>query len=379
MIPAVFACAVVVLAAIPALLFLQNLTLYRKLPQPSDAQSEISILIPARDEAHNIAGAIQSALRTNCNEVVVLDDHSSDQTAAIVRQIAAKDSRVRLLVGRPLPRGWQGKTFACQQLATHARSSTLLFMDADVRITRADTLSRLTTFMRQSDAVLLSGVPHEITASWMERLMVPLIHFVLLGFLPIARMRLTSHSGYAAATGQVLAVRRRDYMRLGGHASIADRAHDGLALCRRFRAAGLRTDLFDATDTFACRMYQNANQVWRGFGKTAHEGLGSDALIVPGTLILLGGQVLPFVLLPFLRGTIALLLLIGIFASLLPRLIAAFRFRQSFVGALLHPVGVLLLMANQWWAWVRRHIGLEISWKGRVTYFPTESTSNLST
>ena len=84
---------------------------------------------------------------------------------------------------------------------------------------------------------------------------------------------------------------RDAYEAVGGHAAIADRLHDGVALARQFRSRGFATDLFDATDTFHCRMYRTALEVWNGFAKNAHEGLGSPRMIVPATLLLLGGQV----------------------------------------------------------------------------------------
>ena len=153
------------------------------------------------------------------------------------------------------------------------------------------------SFLEQSGAALVSGVPREETRGLMEKLIVPLIHFVLLGFLPLQRMRTSTDPRFAAACGQILAVRRAEYESAGGHSAIADRLHDAVALARTMREGGCKTDLFDATDTFNCRMYRSGSQVWSGFAKNAHEGLGSARLIAPATLLLLGGQVLPLVLL----------------------------------------------------------------------------------
>jgi hypothetical protein len=203
----------------------------------------------------------------------------------------------------------------------------------------------------------------------MEKLIIPLIHFVLLGFLPLHRMRSGTDPRFAAACGQILAVRRDAYERAGGHAAIADRLHDGVALARSFRTHGLATDLFDATDTFHCRMYQSAAEVWHGFAKNAHEGLGSPRLIIPSTLLLLGGQVLPFILLASSPSPLAL---IGTAAAFLPRLIAVARFRQSLLGALLHPLGVCALVAIQWFAFIRSLRQRPAVWKGR-SYSPVHA------
>jgi hypothetical protein len=193
------------------------------------------------------------------------------------------------------------------------------------------------------------------------------MHFVLLGFLPLRRMRGNADSRFGAACGQLVAVRREAYDYAGGHAAIRDSLHDGVALARSFRAHGFRTDLFDATDTFLCRMYRSASEVWSGFVKNAHEGLASPQLIVPSTLLLLGGQVLPLVTLfhassPFAFG----FAVAGTLAAFLPRFVAVVRFRQSVVGALLHPFGVCVLVAIQWFAFIRSLRRLPAVWKGRT-------------
>ena len=133
-------------------------------------------------------------------------------------------------------------------------------------------------------------------------------------------------------------------------------------LLERCATHGCKTDLFDGTDSFHCRMYRSAAQVWSGFAKNAHEGLGSPRLIGPATLLLLGGQVLPLVLLAFAPSPLAL---IATIAAFLPRFIAAARFRQSFLGALLHPVGVCILVAIQWFALIRTLRRQPAVWKGR--------------
>jgi len=358
-----------VLAAIPCALFLINLRLYRPLPAlATEGRPAVSVLIPARDEEHNIRATLESALASTSIEleVIVLDDHSADGTPEIVRELAERDSRVRLINGEPLRGGWCGKNFACSQLAQAARHPLLVFMDADVRVSHPDSLARLAAFVEQSGAALASGVPREETRGLMEKLIIPLIHFVLLGFLPFKRMRASTDPRFAAACGQILAVRREAYEQAGGHAAIANHIHDAVALARVFRAHGLPTDLFDATDTFRCHMYQRASEVWNGFAKNAHEGLGSPRLIVPATILLLGGQVLPLVVLALAASPLALIFAtFGTTATFLPRFVAAVRFRQTLLGALLHPVGICLLVAIQWSAFFRLLRHRPAVWKGR--------------
>ena len=370
------AAASCVLALVPAVLFLRNLWLYRPLPRSRSLGAACSVLIPARNEEANIAAALRSVLQSDGIEleVIVLDDDSSDRTAEIVREIAQIDPRVRLERAQPLPAGWFGKNFACHRLAGFARHPLLFFMDADVRVSRSDSLARLAAFVEQSDATLVSGVPREETCGLMEKLIIPLIHFVLLGFLSLDWMRARTDPRFAAACGQILAVRRAAYDRVGGHGAIAHRIHDAVALARAFRAHGLTTDLFDATATFHCRMYRSAAEVWHGFAKNAHEGLGSPQLILPATLLLLGGQVLPLVLLAVASSPLTLTLAaVATFAAFFPRFIAAARFRQSLLGAVLHPVGICALVAIQWFALFGSFRQRPAVWRGR-SYSPMHAT-----
>ncbi len=355
------------LAAIPCGLFLANLREYRPLPRSALRSRGMSLLIPARDEEANIAAALASALKSAGVEleVIVLDDHSTDATAEIVNGLAARDPRVRLIRSAKLPVGWCGKNFACQQLADAATHPVLIFMDADVRVSGIDSLARVADFLKESGVALVSGVPLQTTGTWMEILIVPLIHFVLLGFLPLRRMRATTDPAFAAACGQILAVDRDAYRSSGGHSAVRDRIHDAVALTRNFRAHGLRTDLFDATDSFACRMYSDAAQVWNGFAKNAHEGLGSRALIVPATIVLLGGQVLPFILMATAARAAHVAAVVAVICAWLPRLLAAKKFHKPMIGAALHPLAIAVLVLIQWHSLICRALGKRVMWKTR--------------
>jgi hypothetical protein len=374
---AVFAGIALLLALGPIALFLRNLRVFKKPSLPSRENKSlpaVSILIPARNEARAIQGAVDAA-RQSVEidfEIIVLDDHSEDSTPGIVRSIASHDARVRLIEGPPLPEGWCGKQHACWVLAQSARHPILAFLDADVRVA-TDGLARMVGFLSESRADLVSGIPHQITGSFVERLVIPLIHFVLLGFLPLGRMRRGSHPAYGAGCGQLFVARRDAYDAAGGHQAIRGSLHDGVTLPRAFRAAGRRTDLCDATDVATCRMYRGAGELWRGLAKNACEGAASPALILPTTALLFGGQVLPFVLLPISDFDSALartLALVGCVAAYVPRWIAAHRFRQSWVGAFLHPLSILVFLAIQWYAFIRRLAGRPSHWKARTYTSP---------
>lgn len=364
------------LALIPACLFVVNGWVFRTPslpggthsdgPDPARDREPVSILIPARNEAATIGGALEAAAATRGLpfEIVVLDDDSNDATAEIVAAAAARDPRIRLERSRPLPSGWCGKQHACAQLAELARFDRLCFIDADVRLAE-DAALRLSHHLEESGAGLVSAVPRQITGTLLEKLLIPLIHFFLLGYLPMPAMRASRSPAFAAGCGQLFLADRESYRRAGGHAAIRGSLHDGVTLPRAFRRAGLLTDVRDGTSLASCRMYHSAGEVWRGLLKNAHEGIGSPRLIGIFTVLLLGGSVLPFLLPLFGAGWPAAVAAAGI--AWFPRLFGVVRFGDSLLGAVLHPVSILVFLAIQWTSLFQRLAGRRpASWKGRT-------------
>ncbi|MGA8938919.1 MAG: glycosyltransferase family 2 protein [Acidobacteriaceae bacterium] len=374
-----------IFAAAPAVMFAVNLRRYGPPRAAGGAAGRVAVLIPARDEERNIGACVRSVLasREVELEVVVLDDGSSDRTAEIVRAIESEDGRVRLVNGQGLPAGWNGKQHACWLLAQEVTAPLLVFLDADVRL-MPDALARCAAEMRTKEVALLSGFPRQVMSGWTERMLLPLIHFVLLGLLPMGRMRKTTKPAYAAGCGQFFLVERAAYFACGGHAAIRETRHDGIRLPRLFREHGLRTDIVDLTETAEVRMYESAGAVWMGLAKNATEGLGAPTRIVPVSVLLVVGQVFPmvaallwvgFCVSNFLIGAtfdnvraavaVSVLLALAVVASYLPRLLAVQRFRQPVVSAVLHPIGIVMLLGVQWYALVRQMLGRPVAWRTR--------------
>ena len=381
----------VLCSVVPALLFVANLKAYVAPPVAVGERADLAVLIPARNEEGNIGAALACVLASHdvALEVWVLDDGSTDATAAIVAKLAGEDTRVRLLQSAALPPGWNGKQHACWQLANASAAPLMLFLDADVRL-EPDAIARMAAFQRTSGAPLVSGFPRLITIGFLEWMLLPLIHFVLLGFLPVSRMRRNTEPAMAAGCGQFMLCSREAYFASGGHEAIRATMHDGLLLPRAFRHAGFHTDLADLTELASVRMYDSASKVWQGLAKNATEGIAAPARIVPLTLVLLLGQVLPSILVVY--GALVSLLIwvyaivVGVgthgrtrtsfllalaavgaafVASMLPRFLAASRFRQPLKAALLHPLGMVLLLCVQWYALVRQLLGHPVGWRQR--------------
>ncbi len=348
------------LAAGPLLLGLWNLSLFRA-PEPAVDRPAISVLIPARNEEANIEAACAAVLASTgvIVELVVLDDASTDRTPAILAGIT--DTRLRVAHAPPLPPGWSGKQHACHVLGGLATHDLMVWVDADVRLA-PDALVRMAGFMQRNAVGLGSGFPRQVTITWAEQLLLPLIHFLLLGFLPLLAMQRRPDVGLGAGCGQVFIARRAAYERAGGHAAIKASLHDGLMLPRAFRRAGQMTGLFDASGFATCRMYANAAEVWEGLCKNATEGMAKPAALPVWTVILAGGQILPAMLMiaaPSVPAALALVASIGF------RLVLAARFRQPWIPALLHPVGVFAVLVVQWASLLRARRGRPATWRGR--------------
>lgn len=361
-------------ALLPAVLFCINLREYRPPPEVADlVLPMVSVLIPARNEERGITAAITSVLASSgvSFEVIVMDDCSTDRTSSIVQAMANIDRRISLVQAPILPSGWNGKQHACWGLARAGKGDLLCFVDADVRLA-PEALARMAAFLVRERVSLVSGFPQQLTKTWMEWLLLPLIHFVLLGFLPLSRMRKRPDPSLAAGCGQFMMVDRVAYFAAGGHTAIRQTMHDGLLLPRLLREFGYRTDLADLTELATCRMYTNATEVWQGLAKNATEGVASPGRIVPVSMFLLLGQVVPIMLVVWLlfagRGH-SLNLAVGLLATTamwLPRILAMGRFRQDWRGMVFHPVGILTLLVLQWYAFLRKLSGRAVSWRERT-------------
>ena len=376
--PAIVMAVSLACCAVAAALGFVNLRRYRRfnLNERSDSFDSnevphISVCIPARNEELNIEACVRSVLanRGVNVEVLVYDDDSTDGTPRILAAITAQDGRVRRVDTQTLPMDWNGKQWGCERMGQASQGEWLLFTDADVRLS-TDCLRTTWIAANASKCDLISTVPRQIIGTWMEDAIIPLIHFVLLSYLPMGQMRTTTLPAASAGCGQFLFVRKSMWIRSGGHAAFRQSMHDGIKLPRAVRSVGGRTDLFDGTQLAECRMYRTAGQVWRGFAKNAYEGLGSFALLLFITVIHIVGHVLPWgwifwALFTDQIATAATVLAIAAIAiATLQRMIFAKRFQHSWRTVLLHPLGILLLTIIQWHSLWLAKTGRR-SWKGR--------------
>jgi chlorobactene glucosyltransferase len=296
-------------------------------------------------------------------ELLLLDDNSRDGTEELATAAAQGDERFRLLHGEPLPAGWLGKNWACHQLAQAARGDLLLFLDADVQLAPG-ALAALVNLLSRENAGLLTIWPTQITQSWGERLVVPLMAFAILGYLPVLPVHYAPWPIFAAANGQCLLFSRAAYQQSGGHAAARGQVVEDVTLARRVKQAGLPLRMADGNRLVACRMYPGGwPQVRAGFAKNILAGHGNRVpFLLVSTVFHWLVFIFPWIWLIFGGGGFALGL--GLAGVLLRALTAAFT-RQRPFDALLLPVSVVLMtgIAFQSIAW---HYRGGATWKGRT-------------
>ena len=338
----------------------------------SDSQQlRLSVLIPARNEERRLPACLDSLSAQSLKnlEILVLDDNSDDGTASVVREFAQKDPRIRLIVGKQLPPKWVGKNWACHQLAQHARSEWLLFTDADT-VHHPQALESALKFLEKNRAGMVSLWPRQVTKTWSEWLVIPLIYVLILALRPQWLERLRGFPALGAANGQFILFRRDAYQKVGGHKSVSSHLVEDVALSRRVRRLGVRLLNADGSKLVACRMYENFSQVWEGFTKNLRAMFDDKTLafIAFGSLVFCL-YVLPFFLLPFLVAAGqpggAILCAAQCCLVLAMRALLAARFLNPPLSVILHPFGqllVLIIACNSWWRLARGGV----SWKGRV-------------
>lgn len=331
----------------------------------------LSVLIPARNEAANIAGCLSSVLACPTDglevEILVLDDSSADGTGDIAA--AAGGDRVRVLRGRELPEGWLGKSHACAQLAEAASGDWLLFLDADVRL-QPSALQAARAAAEAAGSGLVTGFPRQVTGTWLEQLVVPLMVFTIICHLPVPLVRGSRDPRFVAAHGGFLLIRRSSYSRCGGHIAIRSELVDDMALARAMKRAGEPVVLADITEHVSMRMYHNARQVWNGYRKNIYAGTGrSPALLLAVLLMYWSLYVLPAAALLWfvLSGQpgAAVWPAVAVAAGITVKRISDAAGRQPVWFCLLVPASILCLslIAVASWRGSRSRGGYE--WKGR--------------
>ena len=341
----------------------------------------VTVLVPARNEADRIGDCLTS-VRTALDAVpdgwvLVLDDGSTDGTAEVVRQVAGTDARVQLLTGAPVPAGWLGKPWACQQLGDAAlagetpssrdHAGVLVFLDADV-VLAPHALAAAVHMLRHSGLAMVCPYPRQRAVTRAERLVQPLLQWSWLTTLPLALAERSPRPSLAAANGQLLLIDAAAYAGLGGHRTVRNEVLDDLALLRSVKKAGSRAAIADGTALATCRMYDGWPALREGYAKSLWSAFGSRRGAASAVTLLNVAYVVPAAAAAG-RSPVGLL---GYGAAVAGRALVARRVGGRVLpDAFWHPASVLALSWLTVDSWRRR---ATVQWKGRPVAAPVHGS-----
>jgi chlorobactene glucosyltransferase len=377
--------AVAALSALVAGWYIQDLLAALRAPTLGPASQRqldgplVSVVIPARDEARRIASCLAGLAEQSHRrfEVIVVDDNSSDETAAVARGFAGSLPALRVIAGAPLPNGWAGKCWACWQGACDARGELLLFLDADVT-PRPELLAAMAARVA-GGADLLTLVPLVRLGSLAERAVLPSFVSLISSVYPFERVN-DPRSPEAFAIGQCLMLRRASYEAVDGHRAVRGSVLEDVDLARLVKSGGWRLEALTAPDLIEVRMYagwgslsegltKNAVAGFRsGEGRAMRAGLRQLALVaVPFDLLAAGGWLLWSAPDSGLGATcVALGLLLIALGAVCWGWTVRRRHRIGAGWGLLFPLGTALYYWLAARALLRLRSGRGVLWKGRV-------------
>jgi len=301
-----------------------------------------------------------------------MDDNSEDATGSIVDGWSKKDSRIKSLKGRPLLKGWKGKSYACHQLSQHAKGNYLIFTDADT-LHFPDSISSSIAALLSNDLDALSIFPKQIMVTIHERMVVIFINLAVMAFMPLFLIKKIKNPILSIANGQFILFKRKTYDSIGGHENVKKDIVEDVAISRRVKEYGFRFMIFDGRSNIYCRMYKGFREVVRGFSKFIFASMNYSIIKMIAVISL--------VMILFLVPLI--LLLIGLYSSrwlfiinvnlliqisiiFIIRIVMTFRFRSRIMDIVLHPLSMFYIMALSINSVYQVKYGEGIYWKDRV-------------
>jgi chlorobactene glucosyltransferase len=338
----------------------------------------VSIIVPARNEAHNIGRCVTSILATSYPriELIVVDDNSTDATGDAALRAAGGDSRARVVVNRPLPEGWFGKQWACTTGADAASGEILLFTDADTQHA-PDLVARSVNAISRTRADMFSVAGRQELGGFWERLIQPQMFSILsMRYGGTESVNNSRRASEKIANGQCIFFTRPAYDAIGGHASVKTVVAEDLMLAQTVFARGKKLVLMLGVDQLSTRMYRSLDELINGWRKNVYAA-GLDAvpfggfgrfffplaLLTPPVMQLAPLIVLAAAALGLLSGGTVVWAMIAAAATLLWWIIAYIQIEESPLYALAYPLGASVLLYIFASAILR---GRRVTWKGRT-------------
>jgi hypothetical protein len=341
-------------------------------PVPNSPESLVSVLVPARNEAINIGGCLESIIgQQGVYELLVLDDDSTDATGDIASNIveAARDIvRARLIrSAQPVPANWLGKPWACQRLAEAASGDVLVFIDADVRL-EPDAIRASVALMREYQLDMLCPYPRQLVRTPLTRLIQPLLQWSWMAMIPGSFSMRRQPPSMAVGNGQFAIFDAAAYWAVGGHRTVATNVLEDVGMARTLRREGFRTAVVDGSSAATCRMYNSDRELLDGYSKSLWCAFGNGASsTVAVTGLLVASFVVPPVIALLSRDRYATALgVLGYGAAVIGRLLVARNTGQKAVpDSFGHPLSIIAFTGITAVSIHRRSRGA-ITWKDRT-------------
>lgn len=302
---------------------------------------DISILVPARNEEKNIKDCIISLKNQTypINEIIVLDDDSSDDTFNIVKKFSEEDSKIKLIRNTTLPEGWLGKNYACWLLSQNAKSKIFIFLDADVRLEK-EAINILLKYWENYELKFLSVFPTQKMNKFSEYFITPLMNWFLLTFLPLNFVYKISNPMFSAANGQLIMIDSNIYREIDGHRAVKNHPVEDMALIKKIKEKKLKAMTLLGDNQIFCHMYDNLKQGIEGFSKNFFNGLS----LKPALYILFLVYIEFIFFAPFLLVFLYPLQLINIIIILINKILIIKISKQNiFLNIILHPFQQIIL------------------------------------
>ena len=234
----------------------------------------VAMVVPARNEGP----VLPTTVPTLCGQdypslrVIVVDDQSEDDSAAILARFAAQYPSLTVVHATARPEGWCGKPWAVSEgMAAAGGADWLLFTDADCEFHPLAVRNAM-AFATKHDLDLLSLVPQMTFGSAIERVGIPGLVTALALMFPVGWSN-DPKRPLALAAGAFLLARRGAYEKVGGHAAVKSEIIEDLNLAKKMKASGAKVHTRLTPDLVKTRMYEGFADLWEGLGKNAYAGM----------------------------------------------------------------------------------------------------------
>lgn len=333
-------------------------------PSAEEDLSDITVLIPARNEAETIKATLPALTAQGRGlNIILIDDQSSDGTGQVARK--AVEENLLIIKGKSLPSGWTGKLWALEQGRSHIRTPFTLLLDADIE-PLPGIIGELKRAMQERDVQLISLMAELRMDTFWEKLLMPAFIYFFKLLYPF-RLSNTGTSRVAAAAGGCILLETRLLHEIGGFDSLRGELIDDCALARRIKTLGYKTWIGLTHSVRSIRPYEKLRTIWEMVARTAFTQLHYSGLVLAlCTAMMVLSFVVPGLGLFLPSGMAKFFSALGLAIMILCYLPTLKFYGLPGRWALALPLIGILYLAMTWTSAMRYWLGGGSHWKGRA-------------